>query len=75
MNLRAQIKYRLDFFLIAINLSGDVKNSEIYHQSRLTITQFTFRYLGPTNLLGNQDIQIQQHPMDDMQYVSMVRDT
>ena len=50
-----KLKSRIDFLFIAKNLSRNVKNQKFTMQSRLTITQFTFLYLGPTKLLGDQD--------------------
>jgi len=50
-----KLKSRIDFLLIAKTLRGCKINRKFTMQSRLTITQFTFRYLGPKNLLGDQD--------------------
>lgn len=50
-----ELKPRIDFFLIAKSLWGSLRIRKFTMQSRLTITQFTFHYLGPANLLGDQD--------------------
>jgi len=43
--------------------------------SHLTITQFISRYLGPTNLPGDHDWKFNNTLLNDVQYVSKVRDT
>lgn len=71
-----KLKSRIDFFLIAKNLSGDVKNSEIYHAIApdhdaiyISFSRSNKSPRGPGLWKFNNTL------LNDIQYVSTVRDT
>lgn len=71
-----KLKSRIDFFLIAKNLSGDVKNSEIYHaiapDHDAIYISFSWSNKSPR---GPGLWKFNNTLLNDIQYVSTVRDT
>ena len=71
-----KLKSRIDFFLIAKNLSGDVKNSEIYHAIAPDHNAIYISLSWPNKPpRGPGFWKFNNTLLNDMQYVSKVRDT
>ena len=71
-----KLKSRIDFFLIAKNLSGDVKNSEIYHAIAPDHNAIYISISWPNKPPRGPGLwKFNNTLLKDMQYVSTVRDT
>ena len=71
-----KLKSRIDFFLIAKNLSGDVKNSEIYHTIAPDHDAIYISLSWPNKLPRGPGLwKCNNTLLNDMQYVSTVQDT
>jgi len=71
-----KLKSRIDFLLIAKTLSGDVKNSEIYHAIAPDHKAIYILLSWPNKPPQGPGLwKFNNTPLNDMQYVSKVRDT
>ena len=71
-----KVKSRIDFFLIAKNLSGDVKNSEIYQTIAPDHDAIYISLSWPNKLPRGPGLwKFNNTLLNDMQYVSTVQDT